>query len=411
MGEYKARIPRRIEQEMAGGNRQRLRVYGSAKKPARFFIEYKYMYKRIYEFKNLLKAYQMARKCKRYKRNIVDYGFFLESNLLRLQRELILENYMPSSYVCFTVFEPKVRKVAAPAFRDRVLQHSLVSQIEPLFESKFIYDSYACRKNKGTHFGLKRVKKFLTAARSIYGKNTPIYCLRMDIEKFFASVSWDVLISIINRTISCEKTKKLIEKIITKHRCFDINGNFIKASYDVVNPENRKGLPIGNLTSQLFANIYLNELDHFVKETLRVRWYVRYMDDFLVIHPDRNYLKKMREAIKIFIEYELKLKFHPKKVIIQNVKTGLPFVGYLIFYDHVLIRGSTLLRMRRRLKKRRIECMEENDNKPLAASLSALRGHLRYANAYRLEKNLFEQPPVKLKVKKEKKINKQLKLF
>jgi len=369
------------------------------------------MYKKICEFNNLLKAYQMARKCKRYKKNIVDYGFFLESNLFKLQKELVTEVYLPSSYICFTVFDPKTRKVAAPAFRDRVLQHSLVAQIEPFFDSKFIYDSYACRKNKGTHFGLNRIKKFLQGARSIYGKSVPIYCLRMDIEKFFSSVSWDVLITATNKIIPCEKTKKLIEKIITKHRCFDINGNYIKSPYDVINPEKRKGLPIGNLTSQLFANIYLNELDHFVKETLHVKWYVRYMDDFLIIHSDRNYLKKMRDTIKIFLEYELKLSFHPKKVIIQNVKDGLPFVGYLIFYDHVLVRGSTLLRMRRRLKKRRIKSMEENDDKPLKASLSALRGHLQRANAYRLTKNLFEQPPVKLKIKKEKKNTEQLKLF
>lgn len=367
------------------------------------------MYKNICEFKNLLKAYQNARKCKRYKRNIVDYGFFLESNLFKLQRELISENYMPSSYVCFTVFEPKTRKVAAPAFRDRVLQHSLVSQIEPLFDSKFIYDSYACRKKKGTHFGLNRIKKFLQGARSIYGKNVPIYCLRMDIEKFFSSVSWDVLITATNKTIPCEKTKKLIEKIITKHRCFDINGNFIKAP-DIINSEKRKGLPIGNLTSQLFANIYLNELDHFVKEILRVKWYARYMDDFLIIHPDRNYLKEMRDAIKMFLGYELKLKFHPKKVIIQNVKTGLPFVGYLIFYNHVLIRGSTLLRMRRSLKKRRIQCAENNDNKSLEASLSALRGHLQHANAYYLQKNLLDKP-VKISKKVKIKTNEQLKLF
>ncbi len=369
------------------------------------------MYKRICEFKNLLNAYQEARKCKRYNRNIIDYGFFLESNLLKLQRELVSETYAPSSYVCFTVFDPKVRKVAAPAFRDRVLQHSLVTQIEPLFESKFIYDSYACRKNKGTHFGKQRIKRFLQATRSIYGKDTPVYCLRMDIVKFFASVSWDVLITLINRTLPCEKTKKLIEKIITRHKCFDINGNYIKAPYEVVNPEARQGLPIGNLTSQLFANIYLNELDHFVKETLHVRWYARYMDDFLVIHPDRSYLKEIRDALKMFLEYELKLSFHPKKVIIHNVKDGLPFVGYRIFYDHVTIRGSTLLRMRRKLKKRRIKCFEENDTKSLEATLSALRGHLQHANAYRLEKNLLEQQPIIPKVKKGKRTNEQLKLF
>jgi retron-type reverse transcriptase len=371
---------------------------GRLKKPTRFFMFA--MYKKIADFKNLIIAYQKARKCKRYKRNIVRYAFLLENNLLQLRKELDLESYSPSSYICFTVTDPKIRKVAAPAFRDRVLQHSLVSQIEPLFERKFIYDSYACRKNKGTHFGLRRVKKFLMAARSKYGKDTPIYCLRLDIEKFFASVSWDVLLKIINKTVLCEKTKKLIEKIVTKHHCFDNRGHPIESPADVVRPKERLGLPIGNLTSQLFANIFLNELDHFVKEKLRIRWYARYMDDFLIIHPKKNYLKKARDEIKQFLKYHLKLNLHPKKVIIQNVKDGVPFVGYLIFYDHVKIRGSTLLRMRRKLKRRRL-------NK---ATLSALRGHLKHANAYNLQKNLLDnlkKPPKKIKIKTDG----QLKLF
>jgi len=368
------------------------------------------MYKKIRDFKNLMAAYQKARKCKRYKRNIVRYTFLLENNILQLKKELELESYSPSSYICFTVTDPKIRKVAAPAFRDRVLQHSLVSQIEPLFEKKFIYDSYACRKNKGTHFGLKRVKKFLMACRSKYGKDASIYCLRMDIEKFFASVSWDILLKIIEDTVVCEKTKKLIEKIVTKHRCFDNRNRPIEAPTDVIKPKERRGLPIGNLTSQLFANIYLNELDHFVKEKLRVRWYARYMDDFLIIHPDRHYLKEMKEAIKMFLESELKLKIHPKKVIMQNVKNGVPFVGYLIFYDHVKIRGSTLLRMRRKLKKRRLKYLKENDKKSYEATLSALRGHLQHANAYHLQKNLLGKS-IEIAKKIKIKVNEQLKLF
>jgi len=134
------------------------------------------------------------------------------------------------------------------------------------------------------------------------------------------------------------------------------------------------------------------------------------MDDFLIIHPDRDYLKEMRDAIKMFLGYELKLGFHPKKVIIQNVKNGLPFVGYLIFYDHVLVRGSTLLRMRRRLKKRKMEYAETNDNKTLEAVYSAIRGHLQHANAYQLEKNLLEDPSEIPKARKIKEIE-QLKLF
>jgi len=372
------------------------------------------MYNKICNLKNLLKAYQDARKCKRYKTNIVDYGFFLESNLLKLQKELANESYLPSSYVCFTVFDPKVRRVAAPAFRDRVVQHSLVSRIEPLFERKFIYDSYACRKHKGTHFGLRRIKKFLQAARSVYGNHAAIYCLRMDIKKFFSSVSWDVLITLVNKTVACAKTKSLIEKIVTRHRCFDVNGNLIKAPYDIVNPEKRIGLPIGNLTSQLFANVYLNELDHFVKESLHVSWYARYMDDFLIVHPDRKYLKMMRDEIGLFLSDKLKLSFHPKKVIIQNVKDGLPFVGYLIFYDHIKIRGKTLLRMRRRLKKRKNEYLENGEEKALEATFSAIRGHLGKADAYGLAKNLLVKPaklPTKPKAKRKKNKPEQLTLF
>jgi retron-type reverse transcriptase len=375
------------------------------------------MYEEIYDFNNLLSAYQAARKCKRYKSNIVNYGFFLESNLFKLQRELILETYLPSSYVCFTVSDPKLRKVAAPAFRDRVLQHSLVSRIEPLFESKFIYDSFACRKNKGTHFGLSRIKKFLQAARSIYGKDAQIYCLRMDIQKYFASISWDVLLTLVNKTVPCDKTKRLIEKFITKHKCFNIKGRPIEAPEDVVNPDLRRGVPIGNLTSQLFANIYLNELDHFAKETLHIRWYARYMDDFLVIDSDKEYLKQTKEDFKSFLECHLHLSLHPKKVIIQNVKSGIPFVGYLIFYDHVLVRGKTLLRMRQKLKLRRNENLKNGEEHKLEATYSSIRGHLKRANAYGLEKNLFERnittekTIIKSKEKIKTKINEQLKLF
>ncbi|HAZ29462.1 TPA: RNA-dependent DNA polymerase [candidate division WWE3 bacterium] len=368
-----------------------------------------YMYEEIYDFKNLLSAYQAARKCKRYKRNIVGYGFFLESNLFKLQRELVSESYTPSPYACFTVYDPKTRKVAAPAFRDRVLQHSLVSQIEPLFERTFIYDSYACRKNKGTHLGLKRIKKFLQAVRSKYGKNKPFYCLRMDIEKYFASISWDVLLSITSKIITCPKTNTLIQKLVTTHKCLDTYNRIIPLPQDVIKQETRQGVPIGNLTSQLFANIYLNELDHFAKEKLRLKWYARYMDDFLVIHPDKTYLKQVRKDLEIFLDDKLHLHLHPKKVIIQNVKSGIPFVGYLIFYDHVLIRGKTLLRTRRQLKAKKAIYTKRGEDRKLLAIYSSIRGHLKHANTYNLEKNLFknDQPPESRK----KSVYGQLKLF
>ncbi len=353
-----------------------------------FFVVF--MFTTITDFTTLLASYQKARSCKRYKKNILRFGFFLETNLLRLQRELKTGSYMPSPYVFFTVNDPKFRKVAAPAFRDRTLQHSLVSQLEPLFEKQFIYDSYACRTDKGTHFGLSRIKNFLQAARSIHGREQEIYCLRMDIKKFFASVSWDVLLNLVFAKVTDPQTRHLIEKILTQHTCLDTHRRPVLPAPDVLCPRLRRGLPIGNLTSQLFANIYLNVLDHFVKEQLHIRWYVRYMDDFLIIHPDRQYLEKIKKTIESFLAAKLKLQLNKGKVIIANVKYGVPFVGYRVFYDHVLVRGSTLLRMRRKLNIRRKERKRGKiTRREFQSSLASFRGHLKFANGHYLSQNLF----------------------
>ncbi|OGD90994.1 hypothetical protein A3E11_01320 [Candidatus Curtissbacteria bacterium RIFCSPHIGHO2_12_FULL_38_37] len=348
------------------------------------------MYDKIISFEALLGAYYRARKCKRYKDKILRFGYYLESNLLLLRRDLQSEYYTPSPYVCFTVHDPKQRKVAAPAFCDRVVQHSLVAAIEPLFEKTFIYDSYACRQKKGTHFGLQRLKKFLQAARSLYGPTAPIYCLRMDISKFFASMSWDVLFPLIFKRVTCLKTQNLITKILTRYRFFDEFGHVYDPAPLVVSPGLRKGLPIGNLTSQLLANIYLNELDHFVKDRLRVRWYGRYMDDFLVIHHDKEELKRLEAEIRTFLKDTLKLTLSDRKVIISNVKDGIPFVGYRIFYDHITIRGSTLLHMQRKLKRKREELRKGYAYQDqLIASVNSLFGHFRHADSWSLKQKMF----------------------
>lgn len=358
----------------------------------RFFKKTLSMYETISSFESLLPAYYRARSCKRYNSAILRFGLYLEGNLFRLQRELIKETYRPSAYVCFTVHDPKERKVAAPHFRDRVLQHSLIAQIEPLFEKSFIYDSYACRIKKGTHFGLSRVKKFLQAARSLYGKDADIYCLTMDISKFFASMSWNVLLPLMFQKVSCPKTRRLIEKIVTQYQFFDEYGYPFNPEGIVTTPRERKGLPIGNLTSQLFANIYLNELDQFVKHTLHVRWYGRYMDDFLVIHPDKTYLRNIEKEIRTFLTEKLRLHVSEKKVIITNVKNGVPFVGYLIFHDHILIRGQTLRRMQRKLRKRRGERKDGIIKQPdFYATINSLTGHFNHANSWHLKDQMFSK--------------------
>lgn len=335
------------------------------------------MFLKICDFENLLSAFYLSLKDNRDKPNIIDFDFHLESNLEKIRWELETNRYQPSFYKYFVVCDSKKRNIAAPAFRDRVVQHALVSAIEPLFEKRFIFDSYACRKNKGTHFGMKRLKKFLQAARTVNGKEADIFVLKADIKRFFPSISWDILLHLVGKTIACPRTMGLIKKIITVHRPRPM--------------KDRRGLPIGNLTSQLFANVYLNELDHFVKEKLKERWYGRYMDDFFIISADKNHLKIVKDEIQAFLAQNLKLTLHPDKTMIQNAKDGVCFVGYRIFYDHVLIRGSTLLRMQRKLKLRRRQCQSGKiSREKYNQTISSFKGHLKHANAWKLQQTLFD---------------------
>lgn len=347
------------------------------------------MYKDISDFNNLLTAYRLARRDNRYKSSTCKFDLFLEDNLFRLKWELETDRYFPSPYAYFVITDPKMRHVVAPNFRDRVVHHGLVSVIEPIFEKTFIYDAFACRKDKGTHFGAKRTKKFLQAARSFHGKDAPLYVLQCDIQRFFPSISWGILIELINKKIDCPKIRDLIVRIITTHKVF-YDGNILRElPKEIISSEERKGLPIGNLTSQLFANIYLNPLDHFVKETLKERWYGRYMDDFFIISSDNKHLLEVREKIRQFLLTTLNLTLHPRKSIIQNVKNGVPFVGYRIFYDHTLIRGSTLQRFQRRLREKKLAMRHGKiSESKLLQIQQSFAGHLNYANTWGLRQSM-----------------------
>lgn len=361
------------------------------------------MYERLCNLEHLFAAHKLAQLDNRYKRKVCAFTFSLEENLLRLRYELIQGRYIPRPYTYFTLHDPKTRSIAAPDFRDRIVQHALVSIIQPLFEKQFIYDSYACRTNKGTHLAVKQLKKFLMAARSVHGKNTPIYVLQCDIRKFFQSMSWDILLAIIGKTVVCPKTFALIKTIVVTHQSVVTPQKtispqlslFISATNPVetcISVANRTGLPIGNLTSQLFANIYLNALDHFAKDRLQAHWYARYMDDFLIIHPNRTYLKELQDQIESFLKDDLHLSLHPKKLTIKNVSTGVPFVGYRIFYDHVLVRANTLRRIERnyRSKLKQVKNGVLTEQK-LAETKASIIGHLKHANSYGLTKSLFKK--------------------
>lgn len=270
------------------------------------------------------------------------------------------------------------------------MQQALVAKIEPHFEKLFIEDSYACRKNKGTHYGLKRAKKHLQAIASI-NKPKPAYVLQCDIKSYFSSISWDIILDLIKKSIECKRTYNLIKKFVVIQRVQDNYNNLSYPPSKIVSIAKRRGIPIGNLTSQLFANIYLNQLDHFVKESLQMRWYGRYMDDFYIIHPNKNKLKETKEIIRKFLNDKLKLTLHPNKSIIKNLKDGLPFVGYRIFSDHIFVRGDTLIQMQRRLRKQKKKFNKgELSNKELEATICSYKGHLKHANTHNLQKYLFK---------------------
>jgi RNA-directed DNA polymerase len=341
---------------------------------------------------NLFKAYSRVRLGKRTRPVTLTFDFVLENCICLLQYLLRSKKYVPKPYTYFIVTDPKKRHIAAPNFRDRIVHRSLVNLIEPRLDKEFIFDSYACRKGKGTHFGLQRVKKFLMAARSKNGAQSSIYYLKCDIRKYFQSISWDVLITILQKKISDPDIMKLIATIITNHKVYKTNGQLKNLPEHVVNLQERKGIPIGNLTSQLFANVYLNELDQFVKHTLKEKWYARYMDDFLIIHPDKDHLIKVRNSLEVFLEENLKLTLHPEKVFIQNLSFGVPFVGYRIFYDHILVRGKTLRRFQKRLEKRkRMVCEQRFTQEKLDLTCNSFQGHIQHANAYHLQKFLFSK--------------------
>lgn len=291
---------------------------------------YNNLYEQIYTFDRLHAAYLRARKGKRNRLEVMRFSQDLEGNLIALQNELIWQTYTTGVYRLFTVPEPKERQVAALPFRDRVVQHAIINVIEPIWESRFIDDSYACRPGRGTHAGADRAQSMLRAVARKHGK---VYVLKADIAKYFKSIDHDVVKRLIAKRIACKPTLALMYQIIDS------------------SPD---GLPIGNLTSQLLANVYLHELDTFVKHTLRERHYMRYMDDFCIVHHDKAHLQRVRKIIEAFLWQELRLKTNSKTqvfpVAIERGR-GMDFLGYRIWPTHRKLRKSSISRISRTLKR------------------------------------------------------------
>jgi len=332
---------------------------------------YTNLWNKLISYNNLYLAYEKARKVKPNSAKVLNFSFNLETNLLKIQNELITKNYEVSKYNVFTIYEPKKRIIKSLPFKDRVVQHALINIIEPIFEKSFIYNSFACRKKKGIHLAYKKVKSL------VQSKTYPKYFLKADVKKYFFSIDKKKLKQIISKKIKDKNILALIFIII------DSNHSSIS---------NNKGIPIGNLSSQLFANIYLNELDQFVKHKLKIKHYFRYVDDFLVFSNSKKQLNKYTYDILYFLKCRLKLKLPNKKTNISLTKNGVDFVGYRIFIKYVKVRKTSLIRFAKKTKNK-IYLFNKNKitNVQLESSICSFLGFCKHCDSFIILSKIFNK--------------------
>ncbi len=339
---------------------------------------YKDIFEKIISLENLFLAWDNFKEGKRKKKDVQKFEWELEQNIFQLQRELRRGTYKHHSYSSFFISDPKQRHIHKADVRDRILHHAIFTVLNPIFEQTFISHSFSCRIGKGTHKGVIALEKMIRKETKNYFRHC--YILKCDIRKFFGTIDHKILMSILNKRITDEKSQWLIKKIID---------SFSSSQPDIFNA---KGLPIGNLTSQLFANVYLNELDQFVKHELRIKHYARYTDDFVIVSDSRRYLQDVLRPIDRFLKEKLALDLHPKKVAIIKYSQGVDFLGYIALPHYRLVRLKTKKRMFKKLKKRVVEYNNGKINRrALNQSVQSYLGVLCHANAYKLSQELLNQ--------------------
>ncbi len=339
---------------------------------------HKNLFQEVCKFENLYKAYLKARRGKMNKKEVLEFTYNLENELLKLQYELKNHTYKTGKYRHFIIFEPKKRIISALPFRDRIVHHAICNVIEPIIDKTFIYDSFACRKGKGTHAGADRIQKFIRKAKNCY-------VLKCDVSKYFPSVNHEILKQIIRKKITDKELLQLLDQIVDSPN----QGTFDEMQ-EAQNSGN-KGIPIGNLTSQLFANLYLNEMDKYVKYTLKIRYYIRYMDDFIIMHKSKAYLHEIKEKVRLFF-ISMELTMHPKKANVAPIVLGIDFLGYKIFNNHKLVRKSTVKRFLRNIKiKIKDYDADVISFDKLLESFNSWVAYMDYGNSYNLQKSLNER--------------------
>ncbi len=338
------------------------------------------LFYKITSFENLVLAAQKAQKSKRFRPNILAFNDNLERELIQLQKELLSQTYQTGAYRTFHITDPKSRLISAPPYRDRVVHHALCNIIAPIFEKAFIADSYANRCNFGTHKALTKFTHFTRNSE---------YILQCDISKYFPSIDHEILKSIIHSKIKCPDTLWLVDQIIDRSNPQELILERFPND-DLLTPiERRKGLPLGNLTSQLFANIYLNELDQFIKHQLKAQKYIRYLDDFAIFANDYSFLHTAKLAISNFL-INLRLKLHPIKTQLFATNHGVNFVGFRILPTHTRVLAKNIQRGKKRIRRLQNSVNQGTiSTNKLIASCQAWRGHLQHGDTWHLQQQLF----------------------
>ena len=360
---------------------------------------YKNLFGEIIKTENLIRAYKGAAEQKRFEKVILRFDKHLAQNLLCLQKELFNKTYKHGDYKFFTLYDPKEREISAAPFQDRIVHHAVCQILEPIFDKKFIYDSFACRKIKGSHRAVKRLQKFLRKLSFKLESEREesislVYALKCDISKCFPSINHEILIKILEKKVKDKDTIWLLKEIINSCESGD-KYNYLFPANSHFRTSRPRGIPIGNLTSQLFVNIYLNELDQYLKHQLKVKYYVRYVDDFIILSQNKKYLHQLTEKIRAFLYNELYLTLHPKKVRVFPVRQGIDFLGYVIFKDHILLRSKNVKSFRKRLRKfQKLYQTGKIKEQKIRESITSWLAHAEQADTYYLRKAIFGKPLV-----------------
>ncbi len=343
---------------------------------------YKHLYGKICSLDNLRLAFKKARKGKGKKKYVIKFETDLENNLQKLKQELESSTYQPRPLKTFVIRDPKTRVISASDFRDRVVHHALCNIIEPIFDRSFIYDCHANRRKKGSLAALQRFDRFMRKVtrngelvKNAMDNNKVVgYVLKADIRHYFDTVDHEILMKIISRKVDDNKVLWLVRKILENH-----NNKIVG-----------KGMPIGNLTSQFFANLYLNGLDYYVKHNLKAKFYLRYVDDFVILHRSKEKLILYKWLISNFLK-SIKLELHPEKSRVIPLSNGISLLGYRVFYRYKLLRKSNIRKATERLQQLYSLLGERKVSTDYVTQ--SLNGWLAYAkvgNTYKTRKEMLK---------------------